>query len=596
MLKLLTLDILSVLFGSAGAVQDLGNLPETYCVTYLSTYIAAISSNATSSVSTNVVEGSSEVVGALSTELTRLDSEPITNVFTDSQSTTRRTEPGTTTIPTEPGLSGRSVVFRIVPDTQDSKRGLQKRALGGLVGSAQEDCNEASTFRLSKARLLDGTIPVFYGGEDFKELRGQSGLLPSGALLKRVVSFAFVSPLCQMVRRASVKLQVMVAYTSPLPRHLQTVSRSGSEECGDAAGLLEPIQPPTQPVTISVALPSDSDVTSAISFPTLKPSSDEAIQPNPVRTSSFLFSNTSSLAFLEAPTASSDDSLSTIDLPGTVFITTIPASEISLPPLFPTFVTDEIESSTTVDSFPTDTLSSQSMDNSEGISSSIMVSSGTSLFDATTLDSTADTSATRSIDSEVISTSMVESVSTAILESTSLIPTSETTTAETNTTTAGPTRACESYLINPTTLFSGDQAWDDESQPINLPFPVGIYTEFSDTLNVGVNGLLSLFDSRLTESENADLPVGTLPDVTIAAYWDNLRIPQNAGYEITYRVYNNEDGDGYRAVNIDWCVVDSNDVVTHFMVILRAYELSNPESVFMRYFASNGGISATIGV
>ena len=125
---------------------------------------------------------------------------------------------------------------------------------------------------------------------------------------------------------------------------------------------------------------------------------------------------------------------------------------------------------------------------------------------------------------------------------------------------------------------------------------MGIYTKSSDTLFAGVNGLLSLFDSRITKSENGDLPDRDLPDVTIAAYWDNLRIPQNAGYEITYRVYDNENGDGYRAVNLDWCVVDSNDVVTHFMVILQAYDLNNPDSVFMRYFASNGGGSATIGV
>jgi hypothetical protein len=81
--------------------------------------------------------------------------------------------------------------------------------------------------------------------------------------------------------------------------------------------------------------------------------------------------------------------------------------------------------------------------------------------------------------------------------------------------------------------------------------------------------------------------------VAIAAYWNNLRIKGNAGYEITYRVYDDAD---YRAVNIDWCVVDEDDVVTHFMVILRAYDLSNPESVFMRYFQSNGGKSATIAV
>jgi hypothetical protein len=42
--------------------------------------------------------------------------------------------------------------------------------------------------------------------------------------------------------------------------------------------------------------------------------------------------------------------------------------------------------------------------------------------------------------------------------------------------------------------------------------------------------------------------------------------------------------------------VGDDDVVTHFMVILQAYDLSNPASAFMRYFQSNGGKSATIAV
>ncbi|KAG5791159.1 hypothetical protein H9Q69_009770, partial [Fusarium xylarioides] len=134
---------------------------------------------------------------------------------------------------------------------------------------------------------------------------------------------------------------------------------------------------------------------------------------------------------------------------------------------------------------------------------------------------------------------------------------------------------------------------EDGVEELTLPFPVGLYTESSETIYVGVNGLISLFDNSIAQSSNNPFPDNGLPSVAIAAYWDNLRIKGNAGYEITYRVYDDAD---YRAVNIDWCVVDADDVVTHFMAILRAYDLSNPESVFMRYFQSNGGKSATIAV
>ncbi|KAM0083277.1 hypothetical protein ACKRZS_004549 [Fusarium odoratissimum] len=127
-----------------------------------------------------------------------------------------------------------------------------------------------------------------------------------------------------------------------------------------------------------------------------------------------------------------------------------------------------------------------------------------------------------------------------------------------------------------------------------------LFTTTAKTLrNCAVNrrhhlaGLLLPHLLVMVDSSNNPFPDNGLPSVAIAAYWDNLHIRGNAGYEITYRVYDDAD---YRAVSIDWCVVDEDDVVTHFMVILRAYDLSNPESVFMRYFQSNGGKSATIAV
>ncbi|ENH67213.1 hypothetical protein FOC1_g10006985 [Fusarium oxysporum f. sp. cubense race 1] len=498
---------------------------------------------------------------------------PLSSLSGDSnQFTTTSVTTGTDTADSDPttarGPDDQLVVFRIVPDTDSSRRRRLKRALGGFIGSTSEICQDASAFSLSGGRLLDGRRPIYYNGEDFKELRGQQTTPP-----RRAVATTFAGD-GGFLRFRSPDLPNGEAgfFQSPGTGQVYITFASSPPGCVSVRLSVVGVRRWAN-VSITAVSNGPSDATSFADFTTLIPPSLEPTQSRPAQTSSFRFSNTSTNAFPTVPIETSED-LSFTNIPG---VTLTPS-----------------EKATTDDVLPTDTPSTQSQLTSDNASSSVAeaTTSTRPVTHTTSLGPSISSSGTDSIgDSEVTSTTAtLESASTSDI--TTDVSTT-TTAAETTTTTSPPSRACESFLINPTVLFSGDQDNDDGVEELTLPFPVGIYTESSETIYIGVNGLISLFDNSIAQSSNNPFPDNGLPSVAIAAYWDNLRIRGDAGYEITYRVYDDAD---YRAVNIDWCVVDEDDVVTHFMVILRAYDLSNPESVFMRYFQSNGGKSATIAV
>ncbi|KAF5724896.1 hypothetical protein FMUND_453 [Fusarium mundagurra] len=348
----------------------------------------------------------------------------------------------------------------------------------------------------------------------------------------------------------------MSASAAPTSTDLQTM-----QPTVDSVATLHPS------ITAIPGVPTDpSDATSLVDFTTLVPPSLEPTQTRPAQTSSFRFSNTSTLTFPTVPIETSED-FSFTNIPGVTFT---PSDE-----------------AITANVLPTDVLSSESQPTTDGAASSLpdMTTSTVPELDTLTSESSVSASGTgnnvdieTTIDRETTisieftsTTATLESASTSEITAEISTTTSE---AETTTTTSPPTRACESYLINPTVLFSIDQDNEDGVEELTLPFPVGLYTESSEAIYQPISGQW-------------------LAISTIAAYWDNLRIKGNSGYEIMYRVYHDAD---YRAVNIDWCVVGADDVVTHFMVILRADDISNPESVFMRYFQSNWGKSATIAV
>ncbi|KAM5383479.1 hypothetical protein ACJZ2D_002172 [Fusarium nematophilum] len=165
---------------SAGQSEEM--MSASWCVTYVSTYLAPaypvpiwtprpdLPSDSLSSSLTGSFDASAA-------------GESLPTDFSISVFTPTTAAPIPTT-GVEPGPRGQEVIFLVVPSTRSSKRGLQRRALGGFVGVGTANprvCTNAQQFRLSEGELLDGNLPIYYSrGDRFKLLRGQ-GAPPNGA-------------------------------------------------------------------------------------------------------------------------------------------------------------------------------------------------------------------------------------------------------------------------------------------------------------------------------------------------------------------------------------------------------------------------------
>ncbi|RTE82794.1 hypothetical protein BHE90_002703 [Fusarium euwallaceae] len=69
---------------------------------------------------------------------------------------------------------GRSVIFLVeIEGSDNQKRDISKRATGGFVGQDNPDvCTFAATYNLAEGQLFTGGVPIYYSGEEFKELGG----------------------------------------------------------------------------------------------------------------------------------------------------------------------------------------------------------------------------------------------------------------------------------------------------------------------------------------------------------------------------------------------------------------------------------------
>lgn len=195
LISLLLLGLITQI-GARNVVKE----PDTVCVTYISTYLVPVSSNSTRSVPTDDANRASQISNDTLIASTTFESgiDPsldLTENFRPSQSLYNDSTQLITTLVTTgedpadsdpttaaPGPDDQLVVFRIVPDTDNSKRRRLKRALGGFVGSTSGICQDASAFSRSDGRLLDDGRPIYYNGEGFKELRGEQTTPPRGAV------------------------------------------------------------------------------------------------------------------------------------------------------------------------------------------------------------------------------------------------------------------------------------------------------------------------------------------------------------------------------------------------------------------------------
>ncbi|KAJ4123865.1 hypothetical protein NW765_006909 [Fusarium oxysporum] len=207
---------------------------ETYCVTYLSTYLAAIpndngpfssidgdanapdtgdretgrfplapsirptfgrntsiATTSTDSRSSRIDQETSQlaefVSGSSSVDLPLSSDEALTtqSAFQTSLGQTTAAASTTTGI-VEP--EGQTVIFLIQLPDDDRKRSINKREVGGFVGDGSPDtCTFASSFNLAEGQLFKSGNPIYYSGEAYKELESQ-GLPPSDAITKGFAS------------------------------------------------------------------------------------------------------------------------------------------------------------------------------------------------------------------------------------------------------------------------------------------------------------------------------------------------------------------------------------------------------------------------
>ncbi|EFQ33575.1 uncharacterized protein GLRG_08504 [Colletotrichum graminicola M1.001] len=173
-------------------------LPETYCFTYLSTFLelaslptAAIPPGAT----VTVIGGSTVTIPSVIGGTTVDVPGPGATTTVSGAGTTVTVTGAETTVRPSPSASARAVSVPIIffvnaaPATNrgPQKQGLQKRDYGGFlnneVANNRGSCDFASNFTISAlGQLLEAGNPVFYiPGETFKEMRS-AGVPPPNAI------------------------------------------------------------------------------------------------------------------------------------------------------------------------------------------------------------------------------------------------------------------------------------------------------------------------------------------------------------------------------------------------------------------------------
>ncbi|RSL63415.1 hypothetical protein CEP54_005253 [Fusarium duplospermum] len=75
------------------------------------------------------------------------------------------------------GVSGQGIILLVDESEQERKR--QQRAIRGFINNGNtagsESCFDAGVFSLIDGQLLEGGDPIYYAGEDFKQLTSQGG-------------------------------------------------------------------------------------------------------------------------------------------------------------------------------------------------------------------------------------------------------------------------------------------------------------------------------------------------------------------------------------------------------------------------------------
>ncbi|KAL5625679.1 hypothetical protein FOBRF1_000022 [Fusarium oxysporum] len=186
--------------GIASAAEYPSMVMDTWCITYLSTYLAPISGQPSLSPSRHLTffGNSSTATVSKTDDQSMIASEPGTTpdfssfdvAPTEAQTSSRTPSSGSITepiitpsvsatditssaLPTSTGIvepPGRSVIF-LIQASNDQKRDIGKREAEGFVGADNPDiCTFALVFNLAEGQLFVDGLPTFYAGEDYKAL------------------------------------------------------------------------------------------------------------------------------------------------------------------------------------------------------------------------------------------------------------------------------------------------------------------------------------------------------------------------------------------------------------------------------------------
>ncbi|EKJ76751.1 hypothetical protein FPSE_02937 [Fusarium pseudograminearum CS3096] len=177
----------SILLGSialpAVAFDDLEEMPESWCLTYLSTYLVTISAAASSPT-----KGQFPSIESSARSDASIVFNPSSLIFPEETSfatimTTIAIESAPPSSTTNPSTESEPIVLRIVRKAPDNNR-MQRRDVGGFIGTPSEICDNAEEFRLVGAQLVAGNAPIYFNGEDYKVFGAGNGEVPSGAVTR----------------------------------------------------------------------------------------------------------------------------------------------------------------------------------------------------------------------------------------------------------------------------------------------------------------------------------------------------------------------------------------------------------------------------
>ncbi|EWY82659.1 hypothetical protein FOYG_14756 [Fusarium oxysporum NRRL 32931] len=280
-------------FNNAAAKQLASVKLETWCITYVSTYLVPMqaSSNLTEigeatkysslapTLDVTAADNASSVTTQISTEDTSssaFETQLVDDQSTEPQSGTESTD-GTTIVPTSSVEAEFTSSSNTASASSIGTEPAEELLAASLATKIRESVPSLLSLPSPDDQLLEYGIPIYYAGEDFKELSGQ-GQAPSDAVTKTFLSsgggLQFTNAKLLEVKLGSVRILVGKSTSRFLRGHrvaYQLICRSMKCQNGRLLGLdtsrtsSSDLTEPTQDVTSTGEAPGQSQTLSASS-------------------------------------------------------------------------------------------------------------------------------------------------------------------------------------------------------------------------------------------------------------------------------------------------------------------------------------------